>query len=126
MKEQNRWKIVQLGGVTLIAGAMQRHSKAEEVLEQGCQALYMLAYHQDLELVVHLQLVERVARRDGVHRADHRRERQRLVEGELRELPRRRQRLTAPEEHHGHGERGDERARDGVPVVGLVVRNELV
>lgn len=52
VKEQNRWKIVQLGGVTLIAGAMQRHSKAEEVLEQGCQALYMLAYHQDLRPVV--------------------------------------------------------------------------
>jgi len=48
VKEQNRWKIVQLGGVALVAEAMQRHSQQEEVLEQGCQALYMLAYHQDL------------------------------------------------------------------------------
>jgi hypothetical protein len=52
VKEQNRWKIVQLGGVALVSSAMQRHSQSEEVLEQGCQALYMLAYHQDLRPLV--------------------------------------------------------------------------
>lgn len=52
VKEQNRWKIVQLGGVALISAAMQRHSQCEEVLEQGCQALYMLAYHQDIRPIV--------------------------------------------------------------------------
>merc|ERR1711988_1804593 len=52
VKEQNRWKIVQLGGVALVSAAMQRHSQSEEVLEQGCQALYMLAYHQDIRPIV--------------------------------------------------------------------------
>merc|ERR1711988_1737455 len=52
VKEQNRWKIVQLGGVALVSAAMQRHPNSEEVLEQGCQALYMLAYHQDLKPLV--------------------------------------------------------------------------
>jgi hypothetical protein len=47
-KEQNRWKIVQLDGVAYIAAVMKQHQQCEEVLEQGCQALYMLAYHQDL------------------------------------------------------------------------------
>jgi len=48
VKEQNRWKIVQLDGVAHMAAAMKQHQQCEEVLEQGCQALYMLAYHQDL------------------------------------------------------------------------------
>jgi hypothetical protein len=52
VKEQNRWKIVQLGGVAHMAAAMQQHSQCEEILEQGCQALYMLAYHQDLRPLV--------------------------------------------------------------------------
>lgn len=52
VKDRNRWKIVELGGVALVATAMQRHSQCEEVLEQGCQALYMLAYHQDLRPIV--------------------------------------------------------------------------
>merc|ERR1712070_1118654 len=52
VQERNRWKIVTLGGVALVSAAMQRHSQCEEVLEQGCQALYMLAYHQDLRPLV--------------------------------------------------------------------------
>eukprot|EP00930_Biecheleria_cincta_P057954 TRINITY_DN43818_c0_g1_i1.p1 TRINITY_DN43818_c0_g1~~TRINITY_DN43818_c0_g1_i1.p1 ORF type:complete len:1250 (-),score=404.54 TRINITY_DN43818_c0_g1_i1:184-3678(-) len=52
VKDQNRWKIVQSGGASLVAAAMERHSKSEEVLEQGCQALYMLAYHQELRPLV--------------------------------------------------------------------------
>lgn len=52
VREQNRWKIVQSGLAAAVASAMQRHPQCEEVLEQGCQALYMLAYHQDLRPMV--------------------------------------------------------------------------
>merc|ERR1712185_328596 len=48
VKEENRWKIVQAGGVSLVSAAMAKYPQNEEVLEQGCQALYMLAYHQEL------------------------------------------------------------------------------
>jgi len=50
--EQNRWKIVESGSVGLMASAMQQHPENEELMELGSQALYMLAYHQDLRHVV--------------------------------------------------------------------------
>lgn len=48
VREPNRWRIVQGGAAGLITAAMKRHENTEDVLEQGCQALYMLAYHPDL------------------------------------------------------------------------------
>lgn len=48
VRSENRWSIIQGGAVGFIAAAMERHVSSEEVLEQGCQALYMLAYHPDL------------------------------------------------------------------------------
>jgi len=52
VREQNRWAIAQGDGVSLVVKPMHRHSQSEEVLEQGCQTLYMLAYHQDLRPIV--------------------------------------------------------------------------
>jgi len=51
-KEHNRWRIARGGGLALVVAAMQQHAQSEEVLELGCQALYMLAYHQDLRPLV--------------------------------------------------------------------------
>jgi len=45
--EANRREIVQ-GGASLVAAAMRRHSTNEDVLEQGCQTLYMLAHCEHL------------------------------------------------------------------------------
>jgi len=52
VREENRWKIVESGSVGLMASAMQQHPENEELMELGSQALYMLAYHQDLKPVV--------------------------------------------------------------------------
>merc|ERR1719343_1247463 len=52
VRERNRSRIAECGALDLIVAAMQRHATIEEVLEQGCQALYMLAYHQDLRPLV--------------------------------------------------------------------------
>jgi len=52
VREQNRWKIVNSGSVELMASVMQQHPENEELMELGSQALYMLAYHQDLKPVV--------------------------------------------------------------------------
>jgi len=52
VREQNRWKIVESGSIGLMASAMQQHPENEELMELGSQALYMLAYHQDLKPVV--------------------------------------------------------------------------
>jgi len=48
VREHNRTKIIQHGCLELMVSAMQGHAQNEDVLEQGCQALYMLAYHQNL------------------------------------------------------------------------------
>jgi len=52
VREQNRWKIVESGSVGLVASAMQQHSENEELMQLGPQALYMLAYHQELKPAV--------------------------------------------------------------------------
>jgi len=52
VRAQNRWKIVESGGVDIMASAMQYHSENEEVMEVASQALWMLAYHQDLKLML--------------------------------------------------------------------------
>ncbi|CAJ1395937.1 unnamed protein product [Effrenium voratum] len=50
--EQNRYKIVQCGACSLLASAVETHNGSEEVVEHGCQALYMLAYHNELRPMV--------------------------------------------------------------------------
>lgn len=52
VREENRWRIVRGDGAGLIAKAMERHPQDEDVLEQGCQALYMLGYHPDIRPLV--------------------------------------------------------------------------
>merc|ERR1719217_1581921 len=52
VRDSNRSKLCEAGCLGCIAAAMERHYTNEEVLEQGCQALYMLAYHQDLRPLV--------------------------------------------------------------------------
>mmetsp|Transcript_95127 Transcript_95127/g.268754 ORF Transcript_95127/g.268754 Transcript_95127/m.268754 type:complete len:1140 (+) Transcript_95127:126-3545(+) len=52
VREHNRLSIAQCGALEAIGEAMRRHAHNEDVLEQGCQALYMLAYHPDLRPLV--------------------------------------------------------------------------
>lgn len=52
VREPNRWRIVKGGIANLIATAMERHPLCEDVLEQGCQALYMLAYNPTIRPMI--------------------------------------------------------------------------
>ena len=46
--DQNRHQIVHCGGAASLVQAIKEHPSREDVVEQACKTLYMVAFHQDL------------------------------------------------------------------------------